>query len=73
MALSASSFLRKGDEEAYHQKSRQSLIALSPYVEARGLPLHQCCGKIVGSTNKINTEARGCLCTQAMARSRAMD
>jgi hypothetical protein len=36
MARSPSS-LRKGDTGAYVKKSSLSLIALSPYVEARGL------------------------------------
>jgi hypothetical protein len=44
MTSSPSSSLQKDDEDAYHQKSRQSLIVLSPSAEARGLPFHQGCG-----------------------------
>jgi hypothetical protein len=73
MTLSPSFSLRKRDEEAYHQKSRRSRVILSPCVEARGLPLNQCCGKIVDSINKQTQGHGGCLCTQATAELRAID
>jgi hypothetical protein len=45
--------LRKGDEGAYKQKSRQSLITLSLRAEARGLLSHQATTKLLtASTNQ---------------------
>jgi hypothetical protein len=72
MSPSPSSIWRKGDEEACHQKSRQSLIVLSPSVQAWGLPLHQGCDKIVDSINKTTQRLGGCSCTQAVAKLRGI-
>jgi hypothetical protein len=52
MALSFSSSLWRGDEEAYKQKnSRHPYIVLSPRAEARGLLLHLYCDRLVGSSS----------------------
>jgi hypothetical protein len=37
------------------------VIVLLPCVEAQGLPLHPCCGKIVGSTSNPTQRLEGCL------------
>jgi hypothetical protein len=47
---------------------RRSRIILSPCAEAQGLPLHPCCGRIVGSTNNPTKRLEGYLCTEDMAR-----
>jgi hypothetical protein len=59
MALSLSSFLWKGDEEANIKKSRHFPNVLPPCAEARVLPLHPCCSRIVGKLWQPNAEIWG--------------
>jgi hypothetical protein len=60
-----SSSLRKGDKEAYHQKFKAFLDRPLTLCKGSGLPLHPCCGRIVGNSSDPMQRLEGFLCTHA--------